>query len=188
MLVFVDTETGGLNPEDTSLLSIAFAIYKPESQSILNKLELLVRHDPYQVSAGALNTNGINLVEHHQRAYQPKQCIEMIQEFLYPFFKETQAKLAGHNAPFDVGYIKRMFSNEKQSAEYDKLFSHRVIDTIPIAQVLKDAGKLPLSNLGLSNLVKHFGITLDGDRHTAMADCLATVAVYQKLTELVQGA
>lgn len=186
MLVFIDTETGGLDPQRNSLLSIALAVYNPETEMVLAKTELLVRNEPYCLSAKALEVNGINIPEHHQRSYKPKQVIEMIEEFLYPFYKNVQAKLAGHNAPFDIGYLKMMFIQEQQLELYNKLFSHRAIDTIPIAQFLKDTGKLPLKSIGLSDLIKYFGIELSGDRHTALADCLATVELYKKLCEAVR--
>ena len=186
MLVFIDTETGGLDPATTSLLSVALAIYNPETETILAKTEILVRHSPYQLEAGAMEVNGILIPNHHQRAYKPKQVIEMIEEFLYPFFKGKQAKLAGHNVPFDIAYLRAMFTGEGQLDLFNKLFSHRAIDTIPIAQFLKDCGLVKLGQCGLSDLIKYFKIELTGGRHTAMADCLATVELYKKMVQLVK--
>jgi DNA polymerase III epsilon subunit-like protein len=180
LLLFLDTETGGLDPAQTSLLSLGFAVRDVAAKKTLNKLELFVRHDPYQVTAGALNVNKIDLVEHHAKAYKPEQCIEMIKEFLYPYFKETQAVLAGHNVPFDIGFTKHMFQQKGHLELYNGLFSHRSVDTLTIAQFLKDAGKLEVDRCSSSHLFRKFKIEVDG-RHTAMGDCLATIDLYDNL-------
>lgn len=183
LLCFLDTETGGLDPETTSLLTAAFAIYDTAKKVVIDTLELSVRHEPYHVSAGALNVNKIDLVRHHQEARTPGQCVDMIKDFLYNRYKDTAAVLVGHNIAFDIGYLKKMYADTSHSELYTKCFSHRSLDTFGIAEFLKQTGKLQVDRCSGTHLFRHFGIKVEG-RHTALGDCLATVQLFEKLTEV----
>lgn len=186
LLVFLDTETGGLDPTNSSLLTAAYILYDTTAKKILNKLEFAVRHDPYLVSAGALNTNKIDLVQHHAIAAKPEQCIEMTKEWLYPYYKDQPANLVGHNVAFDVGFTRQMYKDQGHVDLFGKLFSHRITDTMGIAQFLKDAGKLAVDRCSLTHLLRHFNISVEvKDRHTALGDALATLSLYEKLLEVV---
>ena len=62
-----------------------------------------------------------------------------------------------------------------------------MVDTHSLAAALRDAGKLPLDNLGSSALFAHFGIQVPEDkRHTALGDALATFELYWQLVELMR--
>ncbi|HWQ09406.1 MAG TPA: hypothetical protein VN436_09875, partial [Holophaga sp.] len=60
------------------------------------------------------------------------------------------------------------------------------IDTHSLAAALRDAGRLPLENLGSSALFEHFGIVVPEEkRHTALGDALGTFELYWKLVERI---
>lgn len=182
LLLFTDTETGGLDPQHTHILTAAFAVYDYEAKKVLNTLEFGVRQDPYHVNAGALNVNKIDLVKHYATASLPSQCVTMLVDFAAPYFT-GKITLAGHNTKFDIGYLEQLCRVGAVPGQFEEMFSHRSVDTVAIAHFLKTVGKLNVDNFGLSTLCRKFGVKPGG--HTAMGDCLATVQVYEHMLGLV---
>jgi hypothetical protein len=69
-------------------------------------------------------------------------------------------------------------------ADYNAVFSHRVLDTGSVSQFLRIAAGLPLSTPSSSEVFKLFRIVVPADaRHTAVGDVRATA---QLLNELIR--
>lgn len=60
-IVFLDTETGGLDPSVNSLLSIGLVIW--EDGKIKTKNEFFVKENEYNVTSKAIEVNRIDLKE-----------------------------------------------------------------------------------------------------------------------------
>jgi len=184
-LLFIDTETGGLDPRKHSLLSVALVV--GEGPRVANSLEILIRHEPFVVSAGGMKVNRIDLVQHAAAALDPDMALGVMNVFLDQHFPHLCKPiiLAGHNVGFDQAFLGTFLENLGHHLE--PRFSHRVVDTHSLAAALRDAGKLPLDNLGSSALFAHFGIQVPEDkRHTALGDALATFELYWQLVELMR--
>ena len=184
-LLFLDTETGGLDPRQHSLLSLGLVV--GEGSRMVNSLEILVKHEPFVVSAGGMKVNRIDLVQHAAQALEPAMALKVLDVFLDQHFPHRckPIVLAGHNVGFDLAFLKVFL--EGQGSELEPRFSHRIVDTHSIAASLRDAGKLPLENLSSTALFAHFGIQIPEEaRHTALGDSLATFELYWKLTGLMQ--
>ena len=184
-LLFIDTETGGLDPRRHSLLSLGLVV--GDGPVVVNSLEVLIRHEPFVVSAGGMAVNRIDLVQHAAAALEPAMALEVINVFLDQHFPHRckPITLAGHNVPFDQAFLGAFLAGLGQTLE--PRFSHRVVDTHSLAAALRDAGKLPMDNLGSSALFAHFGILVpEGKRHTALGDALATFELYWKLVGLMR--
>ena len=184
-LLFIDTETGGLDPRRHSLLSLGLVV--GDGPVVVNSLEVLIRHEPFVVSAGGMAVNRIDLVQHAAAALEPAMALEVINVFLDQHFPHRckPITLAGHNVPFDQAFLGAFLAGLGQTLE--PRFSHRVVDTHSLAAALRDAGKLPMENLGSSALFAHFGIQVPEEkRHTALGDALATFELYWKLVELMR--
>jgi DNA polymerase III epsilon subunit-like protein len=184
-LLFIDTETGGLDPRQHSLLSVALVV--GEGPRVANRLEILIRHEPFVVSAGGMKVNRIDLVQHAAAALDPDMALGVMNVFLDQHFPHLCKPiiLAGHNVGFDQAFLGTFL--ESLGHHLEPRFSHRVVDTHSLAAALRDAGKLPLDNLGSSALFAHFGIQVPEDkRHTAMGDALATFELYWNLVELMR--
>ena len=182
--LFLDTETGGLVPGTHSLLSLGLVV--GDGDRIVNSLEILVKHEPFVVSAGGMKVNRINLVEHAAAALEPAMALTVLEVFLSQHFplRCQPIILAGHNVGFDQAFLKVFLESQGQAME--PRFSHRHVDTHSIAAALRDAGRLPLDNLSSTALFAHFGIIVpEPKRHTALGDALATFELYWKLTELM---
>ena len=179
-LVF-DTETGGLDPLAHDLLSMG--LVASEDGQILDSLEILIRHEPYRVSAGGMKVNRIDLVKHHAAALEPAEALRVFDEFCTKHFGSAPITLVGHNIAFDQGFLGTFLRS--QGRELEPRFNHRSIDTHAAAAVLRDGGRLP-SDLRLSSgaLFSFFGIAPAPElRHTALGDALATHHLYWKLVE-----
>jgi len=154
---------------------------------VVNSLEILLRHEPYVVSAGGMKVNRIDLVRHSADALDPAMAMTVLEVFLDQHFPHRCKPiiLAGHNVGFDQAFLGAFLESQGRSLE--PRFSHRLVDTHSLAAGLRDAGRLPLANLGSTELFAHFAIEVpEAKRHTALGDALATFELYWKLVELMR--
>ncbi len=180
--LFLDTETGGLDPRRHSLLSLG--LVAGDAPGIAEALEILVRHDTYRVTGGGLKVNRIDLVRHHEKALEPSTALRSLDAFLDRHFAPGEPiVLVGHNIGFDRAFLAAFLEGRDRALE--PRFSHRSIDTHSIAAALQAAGRIPPEvRLSSNGLFDHFGIRVTEDqRHTALGDAQATFALYWKLVE-----
>jgi DNA polymerase III alpha subunit (gram-positive type) len=181
--LFLDTETGGLDPRIHSLLTIG--LVAGDASGVWDSLEIAVKHEPYTVSGGGMKVNRIDLAAHHERAVSPAGALDLLDAFLdrnYP--ADARVSLVGHNIGFDHAFLKVFL--ESQGRDPEGRFHHRSVDTHAVASALRDAGRLPLEKLSSDALFAHFGVAPPEDlRHTALGDALATFELYWKLVGLM---
>ncbi len=183
-LLFLDTETGGIDPRKHSLLSIGIVIWD-SAEGIIYSDEYYVRSESYVVTAEAARINHFDKAEQERKAIRPEQIVEQFLQIKKLYFSDyTAIPLAGHNISFDVQFLKQMFLSCNRS--YDKLFHHRSVDTYTIIKFLSDCQLIPSSVNSSASAFSHFKISVTG-RHTALGDALATMQLYTKLIELVQN-
>ena len=181
-LLFVDTETGGLDPNKYSLLSIGLVVWD-SNDGVLFEKEMLIKHKEYHVSTSAQRINHFDLQIHEQTAIPSKTAIDVLYEIKDQFFDDKATiPLAGHNVSFDILFIRKFFQDNKRS--FEKLFSHRSVDTYSIVRFLVDCRRLPESVNSSAKAFSHFGITVQG-RHTSLGDARATAELYEKMTKLL---
>lgn len=184
-LLFIDTETGGVNPDKHSLLSVGLVAWDIDA-GIIDKRELLIKHSEYKVTKSALRVNKINLEEHDLTAITGTEAIKEIDEFCEKNFpKDHKVVVAGHNIIFDIGFIKSLLSANGRS--FENMFSHRSIDTASILQFLQISGKLSIGINSSSEGFKFFGIEVD-NRHSALSDSIATAQLFDKMLEFIKNA
>ena len=179
-LLFVDTETGGLNPNEHSLLSLALVVW--EDMEIIDSQEILINDGKLSVTKEALSINKINLEKHKQSAISPSQAIEKIVLFIGKYFPgQKKITIAGHNVHFDVNFLKVLFLQNKKN--FDTYFSHRIIDTSSILYYLYLAGHIKERAISSDDAFALFEIKVNG-RHTALGDAIATAELFTKLQQL----
>lgn len=179
-LLFIDTETGGLDPNKHSLLSVALVVW--ENKQIIDSCEIFINDGILSVTKEALAVNNIDIETHKQTAISPSLAIEKILEYTSKHFpSQNKVTIAGHNVHFDVAFLKRMF--EQNGHDIEKYYSHRIIDTSSVLHYLYIKGTLKEKVISSDAAFTHFYIKVDG-RHTALGDAIATAELFSKLLEL----
>jgi DNA polymerase-3 subunit epsilon len=181
-LLFIDTETGGLDPEKHSLLSIGLVVW--ENGKILNSIEILINDGILNATEQSLSINKINLIDHRKIALKSEDALKKLKDFLFAnfgFITKDRIILAGHNVNFDISFLKKFFIQNKE--RFDNYFSYRNVNTPSILYYLYFLGKIQEPSVSLDKALELFNIKIE-DRHTALADALATAKLFNKLLEI----
>lgn len=176
-ILFIDTETGGLDPQEHSLLSIGLVAW--HNGEIVDQEEIFVLDSVIKITPFSQQIHKIDFNVFVTMAIQPTLVITKVREFLTRNFDaDIPVVLAGHNIGFDIGFLKKLFR-----ADYSQLFSHRSIDTASILKYLFIAGKTNEDYSSSDKAFSAFNISVDG-RHSALGDALGTAKLFNKLLEL----
>jgi DNA polymerase-3 subunit epsilon len=186
-LLVIDTETGGIDPDRHSLLSVAAVVWA--DGRIEGEIEILVGEADVTVTARALEINRIDLVEHARRAVPPAEALSHLLGFVAEHFRVElaggeQVVLVGHNVGFDVGFLRRLC--RLATSAFPAQFSHRMLDTASVLRFLSLAGFVPTSAVASTEAFAHFGVRIPPElRHTALGDARATADLLTRLVGLV---
>jgi DNA polymerase III epsilon subunit-like protein len=170
----VDTETGGLDCDDHSLLSVAGISWEPNGE-VTPVFDLYIKEDEINAIDKALKINKIDLNEVNDKGFSPKMAVASIRGHLDAHFglKRRPIQLVAHNAPFDLGFLKRLYRLAEEDFKAD--FRDRALDTCSILQFLMLSGKVEGFRASADTLFKAAGVTIaEEDRHTAFGDAMAT--------------
>jgi DNA polymerase III subunit epsilon len=181
-LLFIDTETGGLDPDKHSLLSIAMVIW--EDMEIVDSKEILINDGILSVTKEALAVNRIDIEKHKQSAVSSSQAVDHIFAFIGKHFPgKGKITLAGHNVHFDAHFLRSFLSANNK--DFSKYFSHRMIDTSSILHYLYLLGQISQKAVSSDEAFAFFNIQVLG-RHTALGDAIATAELFTKLLGLIK--
>lgn len=183
MFVFLDTETGGLDAAEFSLLTVAAALVDDDF-NVIQTISFGVKPSVYVVDPGAISVNKIDLAEHAKFSMTPQKAREELEQFLKTGLKLAGDKLvpAGHNINFDLQFIWRQIMSEDDWRNY---CVYPAFDTAALARFFVTIKAIP-PFFNLVALRQLFGIET-GDAHNAMNDVLASVQVAQKFVAMARG-
>lgn len=189
--MFVDTETGGLNPITNSLLEIGcvFATYDEKVKQFdeVGHYHTMTRPDDgvFAVTAAALRVNGISLTDpsHSFITYgQASDTLEVIVRHHWELNKAERLVVAGWNTAFDMGFIQKQLHIDKW---WSSMVSYRLLDVQALYQALVLAGRLPsLRQASLVNVSNALNLPYDG-AHRAMHDARQTMRVMEAMLKLL---
>lgn len=179
-LLFLDGETGGLDEDETSLLSLGLVAW--ENHKIKNVLEVYIKEPVLRIIPSALEINKIDLRKFNQMAISVEEAQKKIEQFIYQNFglPKGQVKLAGINIKFDIGFIKKCFSKKF----YHKWFQHKSMDLQAIITYLYIKGLIPEDYSSSEEAYKYFNINNGVVRHGALFDALDNVELFEKLLKV----
>jgi DNA polymerase III subunit epsilon len=181
-ILFIDTETGGIDPQKHSLLSIGLVVWEP-NKGILDSIQILIKSSEYIITKEAQNINKFDRETHDMTALKPQVVIECMINFIRKYFEENQAiPLAGHNTQFDINFLKRFLDENGRS--FGSIFSHRIIDTYSILRYLYYCGRIDQNIASSSEAFRFFNIQVDS-RHTALGDAIATAKLFEAMMKLI---
>jgi DNA polymerase III alpha subunit (gram-positive type) len=179
MFICLDTETGGLDPKRHTLLTASFRILDADLRQV-DGIDLFIAPDEeYRVTAGALQVNRIDILDHSRRAVSPLEARLRLIELLDRWAKPRLTPI-GHNIMFDLNFIHEHLLPKH---EWEARVSYRVMDTQVIALFLQLTGKLKASSSSLMGLALSLGVPQKA-AHTAADDAEVTAEVFRRLVML----
>lgn len=186
-ILFFDTETTGLNPDTDSVIQIAAQYY----QNGRKVSEFETKVAPYRKSTGlgALATNKTTPAQMLQYPNPQSACDQFVAYItsLPGFNKWNKIIPAAHNATFDIRFLQNFLTVHGYRG-WEDIFSHRVVDTAPIARFLIDAGAIDSKSASLGTVAEALGIERDEEKqHEAMYDTELCAKLYYTMIELVKG-
>ncbi|MNI63960.1 oligoribonuclease [compost metagenome] len=194
-LLFIDCETGGLDPQVHSLLTVGMAVYDTNTNQITGELDLQIKHKDYIVTPEALRVNKLDLTREVQCTESlgfigvatPLAACMSIVKFINLYFDDKPI-VAGHNVAFDIDFIGTQLFDNEYCHPLSEHISHRKVDTQAVVQFLVSFGRLDLSSSSLEKCLKYFKIeTKEEDRHTALGDVKSTIKLYESLKQFVSN-
>jgi len=181
-MLFIDTETGGLDPSKHSLLDIGMVA--TDNEKIIGTYQTYIKENEYIVAPEALEVNNLNLKEVKEKGKKYYAVIDDINCFIKNRFLDNKPVLVGHNVSFDFNFINTLF--KKSGSNFNNLIIHRKIDTACLLLALYSANKIPFEACSSTGAFDYFNIEVK-NRHTAIGDCLATYKLYFKILNLLKG-
>jgi DNA polymerase III alpha subunit (gram-positive type) len=179
-ILFLDTETGGIDPATSSLLSIGLVIW--QEGTIIDSCEILINDGKLNVTTEALEINGISIAKHKKVANTSIVAVKKIDAFLTSHFPDKEKiTLAGHNINFDINFLRYFLVTSGYN--FNARFSHRYIDTASILYYLYLSGKLDSKVISSQEAFDFFKISVTS-RHSALGDAIATAQLFNALLRL----
>jgi len=196
-ILFIDTETTGLDPVRNRLLEIsarldvdAFVPSK-DGKGVLperfNIKMLMPYYDNSTVTLGALKVNKRKLIEDrviNEQAFSSDMgAVEFANWMLTMQQKYGDFVVCGHNITFDISFISEALKRMSIEGLKD-LTGYRMLDTSSVATFLRLAGLLNVEKSSLSDIGKAMGLPVEG-LHDATFDVDLTASVLYAMVKRV---
>lgn len=181
-----DSECTGLDSNVNNLLTVCFIVLDKDLNEI-DRLNLSIKHNNYNVTIKAMEVNKIDLIKHNNDV----SSLDIIQanNVLIKFLKKNKNGYhlipICHNCTFDISFIQN--SGLLPKDEYSNYFSYNSVDTIVIAQYFKMCNKLSdRQSISLESLISYFGLNINdkSNFHNATYDTEMTVELLRKFVQL----
>lgn len=187
-IIFIDTETGGVNAEKSALIQLSGIIEVDGTEK--EKFNFYIKpFENSEVNEKALEVQGRTLEELGTEKYIDesiiyKKFLEILDKYIDKYDKNDKFIVAGYNVKFDIDILKALFerNNNKFLFSY---FNSSMLDPLYSVRLLQVAGMLPvLENNKLETWCKYFNIELNA--HDSLQDITATKKLIEKLIELIK--
>jgi DNA polymerase III, alpha subunit (gram-positive type) len=187
-IIFIDTETGGVNAEKSALIQLSGIIEVDGTEK--EKFNFYIKpFENSEVNEKALEVQGRTLEELGTEKYIDesiiyKKFLEILDKYIDKYDKNDKFIVAGYNVKFDIDILKALFerNNNKFLFSY---FNSSMLDPLYSVRLLQVAGMLPvLENNKLETWCKYFNIELKA--HDSLQDITATKKLIEKLIELIK--
>ena len=187
-IIFIDTETGGVNTEKSALIQLS-GIIRVNKKDVETFNFFIKPFENSEVNEKALEVQGRTLEELKTDKYVEekevyKQFVNLLDKYVDKYDKTDKFIVAGYNVRFDVDMLKAFFQRHGNNFLFSYLDSS-MLDPLYSIRLLQVAGILPvLENNKLETWCKHFGIELKA--HDSLEDVKATKKIIGKLIELIK--
>lgn len=188
-LVFVDLETGGLDPKRHPIIQLAAIAVDGENLATLEAIELKVRFDERRAAKYSLRKNSYSRRIWQEQAVPETEAAWKFAEFLkrHATYSNVSrdgreyllAQLVAHNAEFDAVFLQAWYNR------LDMFFPARRQTLCTLQRSMwyffENSSGAPQSQR-LEALCEHFGVPFSAaEAHDALGDTRATVGLYRAL-------
>jgi len=187
-IIFIDTETGGVNPEKAALIQLS-GIIRIDKKDV-EKFNFYIKpFENSEVTEKALEVQGRTLEDLKTDKYVEekevyKQFINILDKYIDKYDRTDKFIVAGYNVRFDVDILKAFFQRHGNNFLFSYLDSS-MLDPLYSIRLLQIAEVLPvLENNKLETWCKHFGIEFSA--HDSLEDIEATKKLIGKLISLIR--
>lgn len=187
-IIFIDTETGGVNPEKAALIQLS-GIIRIDKKDV-EKFNFYIKpFENSEVTEKALEVQGRTLEELKTDKYVEekevyKQFINILDKYIDKYDRTDKFIVAGYNVRFDVDILKAFFQRHGNNFLFSYLDSS-MLDPLYSIRLLQIAEILPvLENNKLETWCKYFEIELKA--HDSLEDIEATKKLIGKLILLIR--
>ena len=191
-LLYLDVETGGLDPSKHALLSISGLIYSynQNTNSFDNESFNYYINPPanYIIEKSALEINGltedfISQQETYEQVY--KKLITLFDKYIDKYNKDDKFLLITYNGKFDISFLQEFFKYNKNDFLFSYISGYN-LDVYELVKHIYYCYNLPLQNLRLTTVCEYFNI--NHNAHTSLGDVTATCKLYNILkTHYMKG-
>lgn len=188
-ILFLDTETGGLDPQKHHLLTIGVCVFDtdtPYAEAYSEEFAVWDDLPGLKCEPSALAINKIDLNQHTKGAFTGIEMVKTMKIIAKMMtIGDKKCIVGGHNLAFDIGFLKVMF--ERCGENWNDYFSHRILDTTSVLNFLSAAGLYYHESTSLDAALEYYKIPLDqGERHGALADAKYTALLFNRLLSEVK--
>jgi len=184
-LIYIDTETTGLDPRLCGMTEIACIVVEDGEQ--IDKKLLYINPNTYtkqiniEMQALELTNKTLDDLESYPTSKgQFDEFIAFLDKHIDKYNKQDKFKIIGYNIGFDIEFLKQWFIDNGHQY-YGSYFDYKDIDVFALVKHLKLLNMFETENDKLSTLCKYFDIDIDA--HNALSDIEATRDLYQVLTD-----
>jgi DNA polymerase III epsilon subunit-like protein len=174
-LLVIDTETGGLDASKHAIISLAAVVYNDGPEATFHRY---IKDAEGLTTEEAFRTNQIPSLVVHEEGKDPWTVVQELHYFLAKNQMDVRITLAGHNLPFDIAFLQRLY--RLAGEDYDKVYHHGGLDTKSAALVFEQAALFFPRSSSLVDVAPAFGVTVK-KAHDALADAYATAQVLEKM-------
>lgn len=181
-ILWLDTETTGLNPKKHGLREIGY-IMVIDGQ-VVKKDVLYIDPRTYkkgtEIDIRALELSNITIDDFYY--YSDSNCVfDDFRVILDKYSKGEKFILAGFNVKFDNDFLREWFYDNNAGVDFKDYFHYKVIDVFPLVITLKHLGFIDTVDDKLKTVCEHFNIPIDA--HNALSDIEATKNLYELISD-----
>lgn len=181
-LLWLDTETTGLNKEKCDIVQIAgIVVIDGEEKERFNLFAQPVNWE--NIEQDALETTGMT-IEKLKTFPTPQETYskfrKILDKYVDKFDKNDKFYIAGHNVQFDLDFCKLLF--QKQGDKYFfSYFKHQTVDLMSLSTILHTAGLINVKSFKLEDIAELLEIESNKQLHDASVDIDITRKCFCKL-------
>lgn len=165
--MFVDLETGGLDPKNCAIVQIA-AIATDKNFLIHDSWSRLIRPGQFQtIGERSIEIHGLT----RERLKNEEYEAVVLPEFLSFCRLFPNHRFAGYNCPFDLKFLEAAYDRNHLDGNAYLLPAHDLL-----TRARAKLAKADLPNHQLSTIAEHFGFSASA-AHDALADLYLTVQI-----------